>query len=336
MAPDDPRPAAFPWGVFLGASVVAGAALAALAGGAREFADLGPFGWAILLAGCAPAFGAEMAWGVPATAAALRAWIAERPRAWIAAGLAPAGFLILAGAAAGRFDPYVAAIVAVAGVAAFGALRARGDAPFGWPDAAIWMLLWIPFDLRGTYALWPGPRELAYPWWAAAITVFALLGWGGLRRHGGLDWRLLPNRQDGAATGIALGALLLLVVPVGLGIGFLHFPPRQAPAVGEVIAQFLGLVFTVALPEEVFFRGLLLRGLETATRRPGMAQAVSAVAFGLMHWNNAGATGERIAYCALATVAGAIYGWSYRRTGSLTAPVLVHALTDLVWKFVFR
>jgi membrane protease YdiL (CAAX protease family) len=41
-------------------------------------------------------------------------------------------------------------------------------------------------------------------------------------------------------------------------------------------------------------------------------------------------------YVILATIAGLFYGWTWRKTGSIFASAIVHALVDALWHFLFR
>jgi len=97
--------------------------------------------------------------------------------------------------------------------------------------------------------------------------------------------------------------------------------------------QFVGLFLTVALPEELFFRGILLRGLEKVFVKKWIPLVISSMAFGLMHWNNVDTLSTQITYVSLATIAGLGYGWAYRKSGNnLLAAMLVHTLVDSIWK----
>ncbi len=178
---------------------------------------------------------------------------------------------------------------------------------------------------------------MKYNWWAIALTVAGVLGWHAFRGLPGFGYRLTPRRKD---LGVALVLTVIfaaIVIPIGLAIDFLQFPPSQAPQWSAVVAAFVGLFLTVALPEELFFRGILLHGLDQMLRRRWLALLLSSLAFGLMHWNNAGDLTTKIAYVALATLAGVFYGLAYRRSGNnLLAPVITHTLVDLIWRFLFQ
>jgi len=326
-----------PWKLWLVWTAAAAALTVLLV--ADEGEQLSPLGWAALLIGLSPLIGAQLALGSPRAAAQVRAWLDARthPLAWSAGGIT--ALYLLTGLLTPGFDPYAAVICGFGLFAALGTLQhiGRGRQGLTWADAAVWLLLWIPFDLRWNYDLWFGPSGFAYNWWAVALTVAGVLGWYALRGLPGFGYRLIPRREDLL---IALGATAVfaaIVIPIGLAIGFLTFPPSNPPGLPALLARFTGLFLTVALPEELFFRGVLLHGLDQMSRRRGWMLFLSAAAFGLMHWNNAGDLATQVAYIALATLAGVFYGWAYRKSGNnLLSAVLTHTFVDLLWGALFQ
>jgi membrane protease YdiL (CAAX protease family) len=58
------------------------------------------------------------------------------------------------------------------------------------------------------------------------------------------------------------------------------------------------------------------------------------VLFCLLHFMNMVLLNWR--YVILASIAGLFYGWTWRRTGSIFASAIVHALVDAIWHFLFR
>jgi membrane protease YdiL (CAAX protease family) len=60
----------------------------------------------------------------------------------------------------------------------------------------------------------------------------------------------------------------------------------------------------------------------------------ASVLFGLSHITNMGFPNWR--YVVLASLAGLFYGWTWRKTGSIFASSIVHALVDALWHFLFR
>ena len=293
--------------------------------------------------------------GLAAAALALGAprVLAKLPRTpltslWATGALSAA--FVLARLASDRFDPYWLAIFAATTWAALEALSAVPDgAPLGPVDLIVWLALWIPFDLRWTNTL----MSDSYSWWSLYLVIVAAIGWGRLRRLPGFDFRLFPpHLRDLAPVLPGFLGVLVLCVPIGLALHFLSFPGKNMPAsLGEGLrgaAIAFPLIFlTIALPEELFFRGVLQGGIERRLGRPWPALAIASVAFGLMHWNNvsedlAGVTDGRtilayqLTYFSLATIAGAVYGLAYRWGGSILAPAIVHALVDTAWHFLFQ
>jgi uncharacterized protein len=89
----------------------------------------------------------------------------------------------------------------------------------------------------------------------------------------------------------------------------------------------------VALPEELFFRGLTQNLLE---RHLGKTRALllASVLFGLSHFNKGAAFNWR--YVLLATIAGIFYGRAWRAQRRLCSSSITHASVDTVWSLWFR
>lgn len=319
--------------VVLGALVAYGLLVSEAAG-----SGLHPVGRALTLLSLAPLVIAQLALGHPT----VWYWLRARTRGMLRVEqrwmLLPIGCFILGGLAAGRFDPYATAVFVACVFITIGTLGLadRGYPRMMWTDTTFWVFLWIPFDYRWVYDIWFGVEELAYAWWAVTLTVVTVYGYGVLRDFPGLGYRLIPRRQDVKVALLATGGLAGIAVPVGLAIGFLTFPPTTPFSLTAAGLHFVGLFLTVAIPEELFFRGILQNGLEKHLHQPRLALVLAALAFGLMHWNNADAVVARLSYTALATVAGLFYGWAYKRSGGLLAPILAHTLVDVIWRFGFQ
>ncbi|WP_428262567.1 myxosortase family intramembrane protease [Haliangium sp.] len=146
--------------------------------------------------------------------------------------------------------------------------------------------------------------------------LFALVTYGFYELVCGLDWlaSLAPPgacpRWHRPSPGLALGGAAAL-------------------AWLELVAVQL---VVVALPEELFFRGLLLTLLERVwppTRRLagggiGWALVVSALAFALIHLPKDGDPRALMTF-----FPGLLFGWMRSTTGSILAPVLAHAASNV-------
>jgi len=232
-----------------------------------------------------------------------------------------------------KFDPYYSVIFAAIVCAVLGVLKQAKNQLFTltWTDLLLWLVLWIPFDLRWYMGMLPAASD-SYAWWSVAISVIGVIGWYGYR-GADIGYNLVPKFKDLRIALLALIMIMVVVVPPGLLTGFLTFSIPGSFNVPKLIFGFVGLFLTVALPEELFFRGIMLRGLEKMFSRKWIPLVISSLAFGLMHWNNANTLSAQIIYISLATIAGLGYGWTYRKSGNnLLAAILVHTLVDWTWR----
>jgi membrane protease YdiL (CAAX protease family) len=129
----------------------------------------------------------------------------------------------------------------------------------------------------------------------------------------------------------------LFFAPVAIGLGLaLHFIVfhRWLPPGGRAAAAWLVTFFFVAVPEELFFRGLLQNLLETRLGRT-VALLMASPIFGLSHYNK-GNPPFNWRYVLLATIAGIFYGRAWRDRRRIFASGITHASVDVVWGLWFR
>jgi membrane protease YdiL (CAAX protease family) len=129
-------------------------------------------------------------------------------------------------------------------------------------------------------------------------------------------------------------ALLAHLVPHGLCSRYGGLPALRLPPPSWQLAEFAAVqLVVVALPEELFFRGFLLRLLERRfpPRRRwlgggvGWALVLSAAAFAVIHLPKDGDPR------ALATfVPGLLFGWMRSATGSILASTVTHASSNVL------
>lgn len=284
-----------------------------------------------IVLGLSPLLGMMLALGSPEASRQFHSWLRGNKNSnyYVAGGISMS--FALPGILTWTFNPYYTIIFAFIVLVVFGVLKQVRDDKFvlNWSDLAIWLLLWIPFDLRWYTDM---QANLDYTWWSVAISVIAIIGWHGYR-GADIGYRLVPNYKDFYITFIALIGIIVLVIPPGLATGFLTFSIPESYDIPKLTAHFIGLFLTVALPEELFFRGILLKGLDKVFSKSWIPMLISSLAFGLMHWNNLNDLSMQITYVSLATLAGIGYGWAYRKSGNnLFAAILVHTLVDWVWK----
>ena len=280
-----------------------------------------------------PLIGIMLALGSEKAARQFNDWLRQNQNSlvYVAGGISL--LFMLPGIVTFKFDPYSSVIFATIVFAVLGTLRQAKNEEFTltFSDLALWMILWIPFDLRWYMDMVPGVSD-SYAWWSIALSVIAVIGWSGYR-GAEIGYNLVPKFKDLRVVLLSMAIIMAFVVPPGLLTGFLKFSIPGSYDIPKLTAQFVGLFLTVALPEELFFRGILLRGLEKRFSKEWIPLVLSSLAFGLMHWNNASTLSTQITYISLAAVAGLGYGWAYRKSGNnLFAAILVHTLVDWTWR----
>lgn len=224
-------------------------------------------------------------------------------------------------------------ILAVAACALLESARAKVNG--GWQDLVVLGALGLSVDLRFFQSAWPYPGISGLS--KLLLVDVALYGYLVVRQLEGVGYDLRLKLQD---LTIGLREYLFfapIAIALGLALGFLHWHaaiPSQLTLVG-------GWLFTfsfVAIPEELFFRGLLQNLLE---RRfgPKWALLMSAVLFGLSHFNKrlpAAAFGFNWRYVLLATIAGIFYGRAWMARRRVLASAFTHTTVDLTWSLWLR
>jgi hypothetical protein len=124
--------------------------------------------------------------------------------------------------------------------------------------------------------------------------------------------------------------------PFGIGMGlalkFIAFHPRL-PSPMHAAAAVLVTFLLTAVPEELFFRGILQNLLETRLGQTG-ALLLTSVLFGLSHFHKGAAFNWR--YVLLAAIAGIFYGRAWRARRKVLASSITHTAVDVVWSLWFR
>jgi len=121
-------------------------------------------------------------------------------------------------------------------------------------------------------------------------------------------------------------------IGLGLGLHFIHFIARL-PSPATAGGAWLVTFFLVAVPEELFFRGLLLNLLIPRLGRRG-ALILSAILFGLSHFNKGARFNWR--YVLLASIAGVLYGRAWLDRRRIFTSAITHTAVDVTWSLWFR
>lgn len=207
----------------------------------------------------------------------------------------------------------------------------RAPTKLAWQDAAALGWLAAPLLARWLGGLWNVPVHLDF---MARLYVATVGAWSFLLYRGaegvGYEARFSGRIAGAALANFALFAMIAL--PLGLSLGFIAWNPSWR-GTWPFFFDFFTLFVFVAVPEELFFRGLLQNLLEGRWGSRRGAQAVASVLFGLTHILHGFPNWP---YVLMASIAGWFYGSAWRSTRSLVASGVAHALVDAVWRTWFE
>jgi membrane protease YdiL (CAAX protease family) len=223
------------------------------------------------------------------------------------------------------------ALVPVAVVFLLDQARTSRDNDRGnWRDFLVLAVLGLAIDLRWLEPAWPHGYAAFGKMLLLDVGIFGFLG---VRQLAGVGFDLQLNRRDVVIGLREFSFYAAIAIPLGLSLGFLHFHaqwPEPLHAIGAFVFTFL----FIAVPEELYFRGWLQNLLE---RRLGQRAAllVTAVLFGLAHWNKR-TTSFNWRYVLMAAIAGIFYGRAWRAQRRVGASALTHATVDTFWSLWLR
>lgn len=148
---------------------------------------------------------------------------------------------------------------------------------------------------------------------------------------------LWPRRREWK---IGIFYYLLVLLPIcllALGLHDVRFAPLnknpwQIAAIA--VGTFFGILWVVALSEELFFRGVVTPAVLKIWRSPVLAVVVSALLYGSSHlWFHDFPNWRR---ALVTTLLGLACGGAYLRSGSVRAPMVTHAFVVTTWRIFFR
>jgi uncharacterized protein len=187
------------------------------------------------------------------------------------------------------------------------------------------------------------------PWASVATVPAAAAGLLVLVRSRGLGWTELglgrEHWRSGAAYALGAVAIVLTVIAVGALLPWtrpMFLNNNYATISGALVSSMVVIPLQTVIPEELAFRGVLHGALDRAWGFRGVAAAGSLL-FGLWHIaTSLGLTSSNVGFTRLfgggvfgvvagvvlavvaTAVAGFVFTWLRRRSGSLLAPIALH------------
>ncbi len=230
---------------------------------------------------------------------------------------------------AGKLAAYIAAPVLL-----LAPDRLREATRAGWRDFAAMLALGVPVGAHWLNGIWMWPQDLYFfrPLYSVCVGAYAFLV---IRNLEGVGYKLTVGLKDTGQALIHFVGFAIVCIPLGIALRFLH--PHAGPVSPWAIGfQFIGIYLTIAIPEELLFRGILQNFLVKSLRserRELYGLLIASVVFGAAHLHHAPVPNWR--YMILATIAGIFYGNVYRTRKRVSASALTHTLVDTAWRFWF-
>ena len=261
-------------------------------------------------------------------------WLAQRVRSPWSRVVFPAllglPYLVFAFPAGTLRWPITVVVVLLPAILSAVVNSCSSSAKLVWQDAVVLGALAAVYLLRLLTPAWPYPKLSVLP--KLYVADLALYLYIVVRKLDGVGYSLVPSRHT-FLVGLREWVYFL---PLGIGLGtvlrFIHFHARVPPAMSLLISVLITFLL-VAVPEEMFFRGILQNLLETRLGPQG-ALVLAAVLFGLAHFNKAATFNWR--YVVLATIAGIFYGRAWRVRRQVLASSITHTAVDVVWSLWFK
>jgi membrane protease YdiL (CAAX protease family) len=146
------------------------------------------------------------------------------------------------------------------------------------------------------------------------------------------EFRFLPNRAEWLAGLRWFGMMLPIIGLAYWGLRLVQLRPHPN-LLG--IGIFPLILWVVALSEEFFFRGLLQQWLEQWTGNSNQALIVASLVFGAAHLGFH-RTFPNWRWAIVAAILGLFCGLAWRKSRTVQAPMVAHALIVTVWQVFFQ
>jgi membrane protease YdiL (CAAX protease family) len=254
------------------------------------------------------------------------------PAAWILAAPIVAAYAIYA-VGTGSSTAWHWAIVAAFILLPLALLSLRSGQPPGLTDYLALIAIAVPVKLRWLAQLWPYPDgHLNYALTVMLAMDVAIVGFIFIRRLDATGYSATWSANQTLIIFAAVAIIAAVDIPAGMALKFLHWAPGHVP-LKSLPFSIIGIFFFTAWPEEFVFRGLLQNLLARTINNENAGLIAASIIFGAAHIANGHFPNWR--YALLATAAGLVYGFTWRKTGNILASALVHTAVDAIWHMLF-
>ncbi|HKR83623.1 MAG TPA: CPBP family intramembrane glutamic endopeptidase [Terriglobales bacterium] len=199
-----------------------------------------------------------------------------------------------------------------------------------WQDVIALALVGLPVEFGWLRGAFPQPALSALS--KLLLVDSALYAFLVVRGLEGVGYDFRCRARDFLVGVREFASFAPIAIVLGLAVRFIT-PHADTPPWSSVLGALPVTVFLIAIPEELFFRGLLQNLLEARLDHRG-SLLLTSVIFGLSHFNKPAPFNLR--YVLLATIAGVFYGRAWRDRRRVLSSSTTHTLVDAIWWLWFR
>jgi membrane protease YdiL (CAAX protease family) len=232
--------------------------------------------------------------------------------------------------------PLAGLIVAYTFAPTLCAFLVRRSTPPVWADFVIILLLWFPLEFSAGQFFVPKRAQSALHTVVYGVAILlALTLFLMFRRLPAMKYNLPRSGRDLLHLLAGFAASAVILIPAGRAIGFLspfHMPGKPA---GKIALEYLVILASTALPEEILFRGLIQNSLMQRLGTNTGTLLLAAFIFGCAHLDNGPGPLPNWRYMIVATIAGVAYGKVYEKSSSIFASAGLHALVNTIKHLCF-
>lgn len=215
--------------------------------------------------------------------------------------------------------------------------RRRDTAQATWTDMAAILWMWLPIEagvIRALLVSSSNTGAFNYAFVQGLAIDMGLIAFAAWRRLPGIGYRFEFDRRAVVRSVLAFLVFAAAAIPLAFAIHFIQYSFELRKLL-IAPAAFLGIYLTIAVPEELLFRGLIQNWCERMTASRWTGLLIASVIFGAAHLNN-GQPQPNYRYFLMASIAGIFYGRVWQKTGRVSIAAITHALVDTAWSVFFR
>ena len=236
-----------------------------------------------------------------------------------------------------EFNPSDALIIFVIGILVHNALidlQMQGFTHFTFTDASIVLLVYLPISIYWTFVINPttpltlvsNMQYLSYKWWSLVISCYLVVGYSVIRPIINVGYSLIPMKRDFLLLAISILLLCITSLPILLLTDLFESPNEFKIT---ILSSWIRDLTSVAIPEEIFFRGIMISVSEKLIQRQSISLVLSSTIYLLVFFPKGQTLLYQLFYSLYLFSVGLLLGFIYQKSGNrLFCSILLHSFLN--------